>query len=269
MKRHAFLTALHRVVAPRNYLEIGVGYGRGLACSSVRTIGVDPAPKINVEISCEHRISMTTSDDFFANSDAISWFDQDTVDLTLIDGMHLSEFALRDFINTERLSSASSVAVFDDMLPRTVTEAARDRISVQWAGDVYKVAGVLERYRPDLTVVPVNTGPTGMLLVVGLDPGNRVLCEHYEEIVDELVRPDPQDVPTETLLRLRAAAPRRVLAASIWSDLAVARTTGEAPPENLRSRLDLLGTARYVPDPPASKPWPTGSHRPDVRFVNS
>jgi hypothetical protein len=265
VKRHAFLRGLHRVVAPRNYLEIGVGFGRGLACSGVRTIGVDPAPKINVDITCDYRIAATTSDEFFANAEAIAWFAEDTVDLTLIDGMHLSEYALRDFINTERLSSSNSVVVFDDMLPRSVTEAARDRVSVQWAGDVYKVAGVLATYRPDLIVIPVNTRPTGVLLVVGLDPSNEVLAEHYDQIVKDLVTRDPQQVPAEILHRHRTANPTRVLSSTIWRDLANARTSGGPPPENLLTLLELLGTARYAPDPPVLKPWPARAAGPKKR----
>ena len=50
-----------------------------------------------------------------------------TLDLAFIDGMHLFEYALRDFINVERFADWSSVIVFDDMLPRNVDEAARDR----------------------------------------------------------------------------------------------------------------------------------------------
>ena len=58
--------------------------------------------------------------------------------MAFIDGMHLSEFALRDFIGVERLSRWTGVAIFDDMLPG-VEEAGRDRRTRAWTGDVYKV----------------------------------------------------------------------------------------------------------------------------------
>ena len=38
-----------------------------------------------------------------------------------IDGMHLFEFALRDFMNIERHANWWSVIVFDDMLPRATS----------------------------------------------------------------------------------------------------------------------------------------------------
>ena len=80
-----------------------------------------------------------TSDDFFARADPIvSGGDRR---LAFIDGMHLKlEFALRDFINLEKLTHPGSVVVFDDVLPRNNEEASRVRHSLFWAGDVYKVA---------------------------------------------------------------------------------------------------------------------------------
>ena len=83
--------------------------------------------------------------------------------------MHLFEYALRDFINVERFADWSSVIVFDDMLPRNVDEAARDRHTKMWTGDVYKVVPVLQKYRPDLTVIQVDTQPTGMAVVFDAD----------------------------------------------------------------------------------------------------
>jgi hypothetical protein len=40
-----------------------------------------------------------------------------TIDRAFIDGMHCFEFVLRDFINTERYMSWTSVIVFNDVLP--------------------------------------------------------------------------------------------------------------------------------------------------------
>ena len=109
--------------------------------------------------------------------------------------MHLFEFALRDFINVERYTSPTSVVVLDDMLPRSVTEAARDRTTSQWTGDVYKMVDVLREHRPDLTVVRVNTKPTGVVVVFGADSSSTVLRDHYDEILAAAIVPDPQPVP--------------------------------------------------------------------------
>jgi len=249
MNRHRFLTALHERLAPRSYLEIGVNDGRGLARSNTRTIGVDPAFKVTVEVQCDLKLVQATSDDFFARPDALDWFPNQIVDLTFIDGLHLFEFALRDFINTERHCNATSVVVFDDMLPRSVDEAARKRQGPgAWTGDVFKVAAVLERYRPDLAVIPINSAPTGLLIVLGLDPANNTLSEHYDEILAEFVTEDPQEVPAHVLDRTMAADPDRVLAWSGWDELLSAREGGRSWP---RSRIDVSALRDGSQQPPS------------------
>jgi hypothetical protein len=115
------------------------------------------------------------------------------------------------------------VIVFDDVLPRDVDEAARDRHTKFWAGDVYKIIEVLRRYRPDLVILPVDTAPTGTLVVIGGDPANQVLRTAYDEIVRTSVVPDPQAVPEYVLARRDAVAPERVVEAGVWPDLIRAR----------------------------------------------
>jgi hypothetical protein len=255
MDRHAFLSAVHRNLRPRSYLEIGINDGRGLARSRTRTIGVDPSFKLTAEVACELKLVRQTSDDFFTRPDALSWFPEGVVDLTFVDGMHLFEFALRDFINAERCSSPAGVIILDDVLPRSVAEAARNRHTVAWTGDVYKMTAALERCRPDLTVVPVDTRPTGMLLVVGLDPASTVLADRYEELLADLATEDPQQVPEDVLLRRTAADPDLVAGSPIWAELAEARDTGAAAP-SLSELRSLRGTARYLRVPPPDQPWP-------------
>lgn len=255
MNRHEFLRSLHDRLQPRSYLEIGIRDGRGLAQSRTRTVGVDPRYKITAELACDLQLVQATSDDFFAREDAIGWFAEGVIDLAFVDGMHLFEFAFRDFINVERNAAAHSVVVFDDMLPRSVDEAARDRHTVGWAGDVFKVATVLERYRPDLVVVPLDTEPTGMVLVAGLDPANRVLVERYDEILAGFVVDDPQQVPGDLLHRRSAAEPQRVLDLPVWAELRHGRDAATAPPD-LSGLRALRGTADYRLDPPPIEPWP-------------
>jgi predicted O-methyltransferase YrrM len=67
----------------------------------------------------------STSDEYFSRPDPLALTGGQPFDLAFIDGLHLLEFALRDFINTERFSTPTSVIVFDDVLPRTVEEAAK------------------------------------------------------------------------------------------------------------------------------------------------
>jgi hypothetical protein len=261
MKRHEFLSELHRVYRPRNYLEIGVNDGRSLTLSRVPTIAVDPAFKVTSELQCDLQLVKATSDAFFKRKDPLAhlrvgryrfrrlsrWdlsllFAKPTLELSFIDGMHLFEFALRDFINIEKHSNWSSLIVLDDMLPRSVDEAARDRHTDAWTGDVYKVAEVLGRFRPDLVVVPVDTAPTGMVLVFGADPSNTVLPASLGQILDEYVIPDPQAVPTDVLERKRAVRPEAVIAAPFWHELAVARALrrGRKTWDELKPQVEAL-----------------------------
>src|SRR3954452_8861651 len=146
-------------------------------------------------------------------------FDGRRVGFSFIDGMHLSEFALRDFVNVERHAEWTAAIVFDDILPRDVVEANRDRATHQWTGDVYKVLEVLEEHRPDLIVLRVDTEPTGLGLVLGLDPDSGVLAERLEAITEAIVRADPQPVPEAVLERRGALDPEAVLAGSFWTVL--------------------------------------------------
>ena len=246
MKRHEFLKELHKVSGNRNYLEIGVNDGRSLRLSRVPTIAVDPAFKVVTEIRCDVHLVKATSDDFFARDNPLihlkggrhplrnlrrgrsplGYWRRTVLDLSFIDGMHLFEYALRDFMNIERYSDWTSVIVFDDMLPRNVDEAARDRHTGAWTGDVYKIAEILGRYRPDLVTVLVDTQPTGQLVVFGADPRSTVLRDRYDEIVAEYEVPDPQKVPETILDRAGAVAPEELLGASFWGVLARARRLG-------------------------------------------
>jgi hypothetical protein len=103
-----------------------------------------------------------------------------------------------------------------------------------WAGDVYKVALVLRQHRPDLVVLPMNTSPTGVLVVLGADPANQVLHDRYDELLAEWVKPDPQDVPAEILDRRGAVDPRRFVDSPIIPTLLKHRDLGTARDEGLQ-----------------------------------
>jgi hypothetical protein len=254
LNRHEFLRHMHRLTVPRSYLEIGVNDGRSLALSRTRSIGVDPAFKVDVEIECDVQLVKATSDDFFARDDAIARFPEGVADLIFIDGMHLFEFSLRDFINAEKLAHPGSVVVFDDVLPRTNDEAARNRFTRAWAGDVYKVVLALEQYRPDLVVLPIDTKPTGLLLVVGLDPTNTVLHDKYDDVIAAFAQDDPQVVPPEILNRSQAADPDKVVASDVFQRLRELRDKAQAA--DFAALRSLHGSATYQPAPFKNDRWP-------------
>ena len=223
MRRHDLLRSLHARLQPRAYLEIGVSTGSSMTLSRTRSIGVDPAFHIKRELLCDLHLVRATSDEFFARRHPLAHFDNPVVDLAFIDGMHLAEYALRDFINTERFTHATSVIVIDDMLPRNLGEADRDRgrprTGPAWAGDVYKVLDCLRTVRPDLVCLEVDTTPTGTVVVLLPDAASTALLSAYDDMVEALVVPDPQDVPHEILTRSRAIDPETLLAAPVWEDL--------------------------------------------------
>jgi hypothetical protein len=265
VQRHQFLRRLHKILAPRNYLEVGVDEGVSLALSRVPSIGIDPAFTIRAPLRCDLELVRDTSDAFFARPDPLRHLRSGrnpwrnlrrgrppfahyrggtTLDFVFIDGMHLFEFALRDFMNVERFAHWSSVIVLDDMLPRNVDEAARERHTGAWAGDVYKLIPVLQEHRPDLVIIPVDTKPTGVLVVLGADPSDHVLKDRYETISLEWVVPDPQAVPAEIVERKGAVDPEALLGARFWPDVVKARNRRARPMPGIgriRAEVATLG----------------------------
>jgi hypothetical protein len=195
--RHDFLHELHKLLRPATYLEIGVQTGRGMAqaiggspeCThQTIAIGVDPNPQVTVPIQAHHTIYRQTSDEFFAG---VGGPRHAPYDLAFIDGMHLVEYALRDFIGVERHArpDGRTVAVFDDVLPYSADIAGREPLLGDWAGDVWKIISILDEYRTDLTLIPVSVQPTGALVVLGLDPqADSVLHERRAEIEEQWAR---------------------------------------------------------------------------------
>ncbi|HEX5906086.1 MAG TPA: class I SAM-dependent methyltransferase, partial [Propionibacteriaceae bacterium] len=224
--RHELLQGLHEKIRPRTYLEIGIRTGSSMVLSRCRSIGVDPFFKIDNPIHCDVQLIKATSDDFFAGDEPLAHFDGVPVDLAFIDGMHLSDFALRDFINIEPSMADTGVVVLDDVLPRNGLEAARDRKTEPWTGDVYKVVEILRRRRPDLVVLLINTAPTGTAIVLGVDSASTILKDAYAEEEDYLLRPDPQTPPQEYMERSIAIEPDALLKSPVWDELVAIRESG-------------------------------------------
>jgi hypothetical protein len=242
LRRHDLLRSLHELLAPRTYFEIGVNKGASLTLSRCRSVGVDPFYRLVREVSCDLHLVRASSDEFFARAHPFAHFDEPVIDLAFIDGMHLSEFALRDVMNTERYTHAASVIVIDDMLPRTVPEANRKRETGAWAGDVYKMIDTFRKTRPDLVCLEVDTQPTGTVVLMLPDPSSDVLSTTYDDIVPQYVVSDPQDVPREVLQRTRAVRPEDLVASPVWDALRRLRTQPDHKARPLvRSLLDANG----------------------------
>ena len=148
------LRLVHAHLRPRTYVEIGVAGGRSLARAQPGTlcIGIDPEPNVRRKLPPLARLFEVTSDEFFADHDVTSLLQDYPIDLAFIDGMHLFEYALRDFINLEKACGEESVIVVHDCNPPNARVAARKRETGFWTGDVWKLIPCLKEHRPDLEV---------------------------------------------------------------------------------------------------------------------
>src|SRR4051794_16867085 len=117
-----FLEGLHAAVRPEAYLEIGLRHGDSLALAACPSLGVDPAFNLKVQLGDDVTLLRETSDEYFGREKPLRPLGGRRVDMAFIDGMHLSELALRDFMGVERLSRWTGAAIFDDILPPTVEE---------------------------------------------------------------------------------------------------------------------------------------------------
>jgi len=193
-----FLKRLHLTLKPDWYFEIGTQTGASLRLSNAKSISVDPVFALRHEVTGakpELHLFQCTSDDFFV-SDRLSALGA-KVDLAFLDGMHLMEFLLRDFINTARHCSADSVIVMHDCVPRNSAMTKRHRETKVWTGDVWKIIPILQKYRPDLDLEIVDCAPTGLVIVTGLDATNTVLSDSYDEIIAEFETIEIEDYGIE------------------------------------------------------------------------
>jgi hypothetical protein len=189
MRYHRFLNLLHRSAVFDWYLEIGCRSGATFAESRSKTIAVDPFFRVKHDVIQNKRVLhvfQMTSDDFFGTGflEALKI----RLSFSFIDGMHLFEYALRDFMHAEENSDRHSAIAIHDCCPWSNEVTTRDLRNLPpggWTGDVWKLIPILQKYRPDLTLTVLDSAPSGLLLVTGLDPKSRTLREAYEEIVAE------------------------------------------------------------------------------------
>jgi hypothetical protein len=199
------LQQIHHHLQPNFYLEIGIRHGRSLSLAKCPAIGIDPVPEITESLSETCQIIATTSDDFFATQakTAITT----NPDLVFIDGMHWFEYALRDFMHVEQWAHSATVVIIDDIFPNHSCQATRIRTTRVWMGDVWKLHACLKKYRPDLYLLPLNSNPSGLLMITNLDSNNRVLWNNYNAIVDEYLHLS-EIPPSFVLQRTEAIVPK-------------------------------------------------------------
>jgi predicted O-methyltransferase YrrM len=198
------LRAVHRLLAPETYLEIGVETGATLAMAeSARVaIGVDPADfPLEHPLPAGARVVRKESDRFFAETSREACFGARGVDLAFIDGMHLFEYALRDFVNVERFCHAGSTVILHDCLPIAKVAAERERRTRFWVGDTWKAAVAIARTRPDLRIRTILAPPSGLVVIRCLSPDSTLLSERLDALIsefrDQSYERAPGDFPPE------------------------------------------------------------------------
>jgi hypothetical protein len=188
-----FLANLLEKREPRTYPEIGSESGASLALPQCASIAIDPHFVLTQDVVQGKPMCLLfqqSSDRFFAERDAASLLGG-PIDIALIDGMHLFEVALRDFINVERYCQKNSLIILHDCLPPHIDLTVRNPghrdpagpYPGAWAGDVWKLLPMLSKHRPELSVTCLDCAPTGLVVVTNLDPQNGVLPQAYEDIV--------------------------------------------------------------------------------------
>lgn len=188
------LARFHEVAKPETYFEIGTNLGASFRLAKCTKVAVDPAFKLKfdpVGASPAVHLFQTTSDDFFKNYD-LRHFLTRGIDCAFLDGLHLFEFLLRDFMNAEKYAHAKSVFFVHDCYPinEEITERewntpARKILETRdwWAGDVWKLLPILREFRPDLEVQILDCPPTGLVVIRGMKPDSEILQKNYAAII--------------------------------------------------------------------------------------
>jgi hypothetical protein len=220
------LAYAHVILKPARYIEIGVASGRSLALASADTcsIGVDPLATKPSELffhspEVEPLLFPMTSNEFFSSIDLIAILGSPAFNMALIDGHHTFDQVLIDFINLEKLAGNSSVIFIHDCLPASPLHADRDRKTLLWCGDVWRIIPCLKELRPDLDVVTFPVVPTGLAMVTGLNPSSTILSEEFDEILARFHNvPLPESYIERCLLQnVSHEDPRKVLGERLLS----------------------------------------------------
>ena len=184
-----WLEKLYRFLKPKNVVEIGVSQSASLARvpAPAIAIGVDPVPSVIYPLQTEAHIFAETSDDFFAHRNVRELLRGEPLSIGFIDGSHLFEQALRDFMNLEKYCGPNSLIMFHDTVPLDELTQRREPATHFSTGDVWKTILCLKRYRPDLDIFTIATAPTGLTLVTGMDPRSTILAEIYDRALADLL----------------------------------------------------------------------------------
>lgn len=190
-----FLKEIHKKEYDQ-YIEIGSRSGRSLRLSCSPSIAIDPFFQLSIDPIKDKNYVLFFQckfDDFFHS--VLKSFPSIKCELAFIDGMHLFEYALMDFINLAKLAKSNSLFLFHDIMPWTFEMTTRQFENVPkgapWTGDIWKLLPILIEtgFKNYLKVIPAE--PSGILAVYS--PPRELLYqleEKYLEIKEKWVTID-------------------------------------------------------------------------------
>lgn len=216
-----FLAMLGVGLDCQKYFEIGTHRGDTIEVFQCDTVCVDPDFQIDRDViggKSKTLFFQITSDKFFSEHE-LNTFMPGGPDIAFLDGLHLFENVLRDFINTEKSCHERSVIALHDCFPLNARMAERefrlgeneDGTEAWWTGDVWRVLLVLKKYRPDLRVQILDCPPTGLTACTRVDRFSRVLSDNYAQIVDEFSKLNLMTFGIESLWSLFPVVDTRTL----------------------------------------------------------
>jgi hypothetical protein len=186
----SFLKSLHENIY-EGYFEIGTRTGASLSLSKSPSVSIDPFFQLNtspVENKDFCLMFQETSDSFFENR--LSLLSGLKCQLAFIDGMHLFEYALRDFINLAKISSDKSLFLFHDPIPWTFEMTTRNYEDLPrgsaWTGDIWKLVHIFIDAGMKDNLKLLSSGPSGLLAV--LNPDKKLITKlenNYDKICSE------------------------------------------------------------------------------------
>jgi len=216
------LADLHRLLDPRGYVEIGVRAGNSLRLARCPALGIDPCPVLDPRhpLAVTTRVLRLTSDALAVTGPAPDF----PLDLAFIDGLHHANQVARDFLHLEAMAHAGTLIVLDDCYPNHPAQATRHQTTRAWTGDVWLFVEALAMTRPDLTLTPIDSHPTGLLLISGLGtPSTPAQAERLQAACAQ-----ERPLPAAVLARTGALDPSKSNLEALCVTLRALRVTNSA-----------------------------------------
>ena len=181
-----FLKVLHKK-RYEIYFEIGSRTGDSLSLSQSPSIAIDPYYQLKCDPVGKKDFCLLfqdTSDNFFNKTlPKLPYF---KCELGFIDGMHLFEYALRDFINLAKISSEKALILFHDTLPWSYEMTTRDYKNIPhgaaWTGDIWKLIPILTEIGMKDSMKLLTLAPSGLLAI--LNPKKEIIAKLEKNLDD-------------------------------------------------------------------------------------